>query len=47
MEVLLRKSGFQFTDKVVEEMIQICDVNHDGVIEYHEFVPMMTAMLTM
>jgi len=47
LEVLLRKSGFQFTDKVVEEMIQICDVNHDGVIEYHEFVPMMTAMLTM
>ena len=45
MEVLLRKSGFQFTDKVVEEMIQICDINHDGVIEYHEFVEANRKML--
>jgi len=44
-ESLLRKSGFDFDDSTIGEIMDAADVNHDGVIEYDEFVPAIMAMV--
>jgi len=45
LEMLLGASGFAFSAVFIKEMIEQCDLNHDGVIDYAEFVPMMTQLI--
>ena len=46
LEDLLRQSGFQFDDNTIAAIMTGADTNRDGVIEYKEFVPLMTALLS-
>merc|ERR1712166_1194883 len=41
---LLSRSGFNFPDHMIIQMIKAADVNEDGVIEYEEFVPAMMGL---
>merc|ERR1719253_2526374 len=41
---LLSRSGFNFPDHMIIQMIKAADVNEDGVIEYEEFVPAMMSL---
>jgi len=45
VSVLLQLTGFNFDMADMTELISEADVNHDGVIEYSEFVPMMLKCL--
>ena len=36
---MLHRSGLNFPPKVVLDLFVTADTNHDGVIEYDEFVP--------
>jgi len=40
LEKLLGLSGFNFSRDTVAQIMSRADVNHDGVIEYNEFIPM-------
>merc|ERR1712188_281703 len=42
---LLELSGFNFSADTVAKLMDAADVNHDGVIEYEEFIPVMRAIL--
>merc|ERR1712195_277484 len=42
---LLRKSGFQLDDETINMVMRKADTNHDGVIQYSEFVPAMRALV--
>jgi len=42
---LLGLTGFNFNEAQIEQMISQADVNHDGLIEYTEFVPMMLGVM--
>ena len=42
---LLGLSGFKFTPDQISEMCDAADVNHDGVIEYEEFIPVGISLL--
>jgi len=42
---LLGVAGFDFDEDCVAELIRQCDVNGDQLIDYGEFVPMMTQYL--
>merc|ERR1712195_236796 len=44
-ESLLRKSGFEFDDAMRSKICEAADVNHDGLIEYDEFVPAIMALV--
>jgi len=44
-ESLLRKSGFEFDDAMISKICEAADVNHDGLIEYDEFVPAIMALV--
>jgi len=44
-ESLLRKSGFKFDDATIHRIMNVVDTNHDGVIQYDEFVPAIMALL--
>ena len=35
---------FKMNDKVLQEMIRECDKNGDGVVDYKEFLEMMSKM---
>ena len=42
VKALLGWSGFQFKLRTVDEVLEQCDKNGDGVIDYDEFVSLMT-----
>merc|ERR1711907_532200 len=44
-ESLLRKSGFKFDNATIKRIMDVVDTNHDGVIEYDEFVPAILSLL--
>eukprot|EP00656_Telonema_subtile_P053831 TRINITY_DN786_c0_g1_i8.p1 TRINITY_DN786_c0_g1~~TRINITY_DN786_c0_g1_i8.p1 ORF type:complete len:170 (+),score=46.67 TRINITY_DN786_c0_g1_i8:1-510(+) len=44
-ESLLRKSGFKFDDATIRRIMNAVDTNHDGVIQYEEFVPAILALV--
>ena len=41
---MLEMSGFKLSKKRVDELLSLADVNHDGVVEYAEFIPVALAM---
>ena len=41
MRVALTQIGETMTDEDVEEMFTAADVNHDGSLDYNEFVDLM------
>merc|ERR1712216_945087 len=45
VSALLKLTGFQFDDSTIAAIVRDADTNHDGVIEYEEFVPMMLKTL--
>jgi Ca2+-binding EF-hand superfamily protein len=45
LAVLLVKSGLDFSWKVIRKIVKAADINHDGLIEYTEFVPMMLKII--
>jgi calmodulin len=38
---IMQTLGEKLTDEEVDEMIREADINHDGMIDYNEFVHMM------
>jgi len=42
---LLQLCGFQLDPGVVLQLLQDCDCNHDGKIQYDEFIPLMMSAL--
>jgi len=44
-ESLLRKSGFKFDNATIRRIMNVVDTNHDGVIQYEEFVPAIITLL--
>jgi Ca2+-binding EF-hand superfamily protein len=42
---LLRKSGFGLDRDTIDKIMVAADTNHDGVIQYEEFVPAVRAMI--
>jgi len=42
---LLEMSGFNLSATNIAKLMHAADVNHDGVIEYDEFIPVALAML--
>eukprot|EP00658_Telonema_sp_P-2_P040695 TRINITY_DN2909_c0_g1_i2.p1 TRINITY_DN2909_c0_g1~~TRINITY_DN2909_c0_g1_i2.p1 ORF type:complete len:369 (+),score=76.11 TRINITY_DN2909_c0_g1_i2:3-1109(+) len=44
-ESLLRKSGFKFDNVTIRRIMNAVDTNHDGVIQYDEFVPAIISLL--
>jgi len=46
-ERLLRLSGFNFDAATLRNLTAAADVNHDGVIEYDEFIPVALEILRM
>ena len=45
MKRLLHASGFQFSDLTISSLMQVADANEDGVVQYEEFLPLMTGLL--
>merc|ERR1712167_273205 len=45
VSALLKLTGFEFDDSTIAAIVRDADTNHDGVIEYEEFVPMMLQTL--
>merc|ERR1711966_506175 len=45
LRTLLELCGFDLSAKEIEDFVSAADTNHDGVIEYDEFVPVATKML--
>jgi len=45
LQNLLEVSGFPFSADMVGEIMNAADVNHDGVLSYEEFVPVMLRLL--
>lgn len=42
---LLSACGFGFSRETVDRMLAAADTNHDGVIQYQEFVPAMLSIM--
>jgi len=42
---LMQLSGFKFDTSTVAQVVEKADINHDGLIDYNEFVPMMLDLL--
>jgi Ca2+-binding EF-hand superfamily protein len=40
LKKLLSMSGFNFTPAQIDDIMERADINHDGVIEYDEFIPL-------
>ena len=45
LKKLLQLCGFALSAKEIAQFVSEADTNHDGVIEYSEFVPVATKML--
>jgi calmodulin len=45
VHTLLTFSGFKFEQRLLHAVIDAADVDHDGTLNYHEFVPMMVALI--
>merc|ERR1711998_130101 len=45
MSKLLKSSGLQLTGKQVREVMGAVDVDHNGMVEYREFVPLMLSLI--
>lgn len=43
--MLLQRSGFNLDEATVSKIVQNADTDHNGVIEYHEMVPMLLKLL--
>ena len=44
-QMLLESCGFGFDEETIQMLIDAADTNHDGVIEYNEFVPAMLGIM--
>ena len=43
--LLLQCCGFDFPEKQLDAIFETADVDHDGVLQYNEFIPVMLSMV--
>jgi len=44
-EEILRRTNFNFSEETIKKCVAVADVNHDGMIDFDEFVPAMLRLL--
>ena len=45
MSAMLERSGFRFSAEQIAEFMAVADSDHNGVVDYNEFIPAMTSLV--
>ena len=45
-QAAMRAKGKKLTERELQEMLDVADIDHDGTVSFSEFVTMMTAKIT-